>query len=188
MKKVMLAALAVVVCAVSPVRAQQDALLRPGDAFELRISGVPSEDQSTISGSYTIDGQGYFNLSYIGKVKGGGRTASEVQSSVERAYIDQGYFIHPTIVLNIAQSARFVNIGGPGMNGGGKRLPYTSDLTVLSAITAAGDFNEFANQRKVYLIRGGKSTIIDCKKLRADPSKDFAVLPGDNIQVPETPF
>ena len=187
MKKVMLAVLISVVCAVGPAWAQ-DALLRPGDAFDLRISGVPSEDQSTISGSYTIDGQGFFNLSYIGKVKGAGRTASEVQSSVERTYIDQGYFIHPTIVLNIAQSARFVNIGGPGMNGGGKRLPYTSDLTVLSSITAAGDFNEYADQRHVRLIRGGKAIMLDCKKLRQDPSKDMNVLPGDNIQVPESMF
>ena len=187
MKKLLLAILAVVVCAVSTGWAQE-VLLRPGDAFDLRISGVPQDDQGTISGNYTIDGQGFFSLSYIGRIKAGGRTAGDVQAAIERMYVDQGIFTHPTIAMNIAQGARFVNVGGPGVNGGGKRLPYTSDLTVLSAITAAGDFNEFANQRKVFLIRGGKSTIIDCKKLRQDPSKDFSVQPGDNIQVPETMF
>ncbi|MBE7158739.1 MAG: polysaccharide biosynthesis/export family protein [Rhodospirillales bacterium] len=186
MKKGMFAAVVAVVCTAGAAWAQ-DAQLRPGDSFELRISGVPAEDQSTISGSYTIDGQGYFNLSFIGKVKGGGRTASEVQSSVERTYIEQGIFTHPTIALNIAPTARFVNVGGPGVKGG-VRIPYTSDMTVLSAITAAGDFNEFADQRKVRLIRNGKVTIIDCKQLRRDPSKDINVLPGDNIQVPETMF
>lgn len=187
MKKLMLALLVAVVCAANSGWAQ-DAQLRSGDSFDLRISGVPSDDQATISGNYTVDGQGFFSLSYIGKIKAGGRTASDVQNAIERMYIDQGIFTHPTVALNIAAGARFVNVGGPGVNGGGKRLPYTSDLTVLSAITAAGDFNEFANQRKVFLIRGGKSTIIDCKKLRQDPSKDFNVLPGDNIQVPETMF
>ena len=58
----------------------------------------------------------------------------------------------------------------------------------VSAITAAGDFNEFADQRHVRLIRAGKVTIVDCKRLRQDPSKDASVLPGDNIQVPETMF
>ena len=177
--------LAAVACA--PAVWAQEVLLRPGDAFDLRISGVPSDDQSTISGSYTIDGQGYFNLSYIGKIKGAGRSASDVQSAVERTYIEQGIFSHPTIALNIAASARFVNVGGPGVKGG-VRIPYTADMTVLSAITAAGDFNEFADQRHVRLIRGGKVQIIDCKQLRRDPSKDFNVLPGDNIQVPETMF
>ena len=187
MKRLLLAMLAVVACAVSTGRAQ-DAQLRSGDSFDLRISGVPADDQGVISANYTIDGSGFFSLAYIGKVRAAGRTASDVQTSVERAYMDQGIFTHPTITLNIAAGARFINIGGPGMNGGGKRLPYTSDLTVLSAITAAGDFNEFADQRKVRLIRGGKVQLIDCKKLRQDPSKDFNVLPGDNIQVPESIF
>ena len=187
MRKVIFAAVLAIVCAVPQMRAQ-DALLRAGDAFDLRISGVPADDQGTISGSYTVDGQGFINLSYIGKIKAGGRVASDVQSAVERAYIEQGIFTHPTIAVNIAQSARFVSVGGPGINGGGKRLPYTSDLTVLSAITAAGDFNEFAKQNQVSLIRGGKRIVLDCKQLRRDPSKDMAVLPGDNIQVPESMF
>lgn len=177
--------LAIVACA--PAVWAQDALIRPGDPFDLRISGVPADDQSTISGNYTVDGQGYFSLSYIGKIKAGGRTASDVQSAVERMYIEQGIFTHPTVALNIAATARFVNVGGPGVKGG-IRIPYTSDMTVLSAITAAGDFNEFADQRHVRLIRGGKVQVIDCKQLRRDPSKDINVLPGDNIQVPETMF
>ena len=187
MKKIMLAALLAVVCAGSSAWAQE-VQLRSGDAFDLRISGVPSDDQATISGSYTVDGSGYINLPYINKVKAGGRTPSDVQSAVEHMYAEQGIFTHPTIALNIAQSARFVNVGGPGINGGGKRLPYTPDLTVLSAITAAGDFNEFAKQSQVSLIRGGKRIVLDCTQLRRDPSKDMAVLPGDNIQVPESMF
>lgn len=186
MKKLFFLALTASFCAATPLVAQ-DASLRSGDAFVLRISGVPPDDQSTISGDYTIDAQGYFSLTYIGRVKAGGKTPSEVQNAVERAFIDQGYFTHPTISLSIAQAARFVNVGGPGVKGG-VRIPYTADMTVLSAITAAGDFNEFANQRQVRLIRGGKVTIIDCKKLRQDPSKDVPVLPGDNIQVPESLF
>ncbi len=165
----------------------QQATVRPGDTFDLRISGVPPDDQTNISTNYTVDEQGFFNISYLGKIKVAGRTAGEIQSLVERSYIDQQIFTHPTITLTIAPSARFVNVGGPGVKGG-MRIPYTPDMTILSAITAAGDFNEFADQRHVRLLRGGKVTIVDCKKLRQDPSKDASVLPGDNIQVPETMF
>ncbi len=185
MKKILLLVLSACACVAATLHAQ-DATFRSGDSFDLRISGVPADDQSTISGAYTVDNQGYFNLSYIGKVKAGGRTASEVQTLVERAYVDQGYFTHPTISLTIAPTARFVNVGGQVKSPG--RIPYTADMTVFSAIGAAGDFTEFAKQNGVILMRGGKSTKIDCKKIRSDPSQDVRVLPGDIIQVPESPF
>ena len=83
-----------------------DAMLRTGDAFDLRIGGVPSDDQATISSNYTIDGEGYLNLPYIGKIRAAQMTASAVQASIERAYVSQGIFTHPTITINIAPTAK----------------------------------------------------------------------------------
>ncbi len=186
MKKSLVFAFALSVCALGSVWAQ-DAVIRSGDAFDLRISGVPADDQSAITGNYTVDGLGFLNLTYLPKLKVSGKTPSEIQSMVERTYMEMGIFTHPTVALTIAPSARFVNVGGPGVKGG-VRIAYTSDMTMLSAIVAAGDFNEFANQRTVRLIRDGKVQIIDCKKLRANPSKDIPVRPGDNIQVDQTIF
>ena len=186
MKKTLLLTFAVVLCAMAHLFAQQEAVFRTGDSFDLRISGVPQDDQTTISSNYTVDGQGFMNLAYIGKIKVVGRTASEVQTIVERAYIDQGIFTRPTITLNVAVQARFVNVGGQVKSPG--RIPYTPDMTLLSAINAAGDFTEFADQAKVHLARGGRANIVNCKKVRANPSLDVKVLPGDMIQVPETIF
>ena len=59
-------------------------------------------------------------------------------------------------------------------------------MTLFSAINAAGDFTEFGDQGKVHLMRGNHVEIINCKKIRANPSLDVKVLPGDIIQVPET--
>ena len=160
-----------------------DATLRPGDTFDLRIGGVPTDEMSAISSSYTLDGQGYLNLAYLGKLQVSGMTAGEIQSLVERAYIDRWIFTHPTITLTIAPSARFVNVGGQVK--APSRIPFTPDMTVFSAINAAGDFTEFADQRKVRLMRGDKVILINVKKIRSDPSQDVKVLPGDAIQVPE---
>ena len=160
-----------------------DATLRPGDTFDLRIGGVPGEEMSAITSSYTIDGEGYLNLPYLGKLQVGGMTPGQIQSLVERDYIERGIFTHPTITLSIAPSARFVNVGGQVK--APNRIPYTPDMTVFSAINAAGDFTEFAAQTKVRLMRGDKVMIINCKKIRSDPSQDVKVLPGDAIQVPE---
>jgi protein involved in polysaccharide export with SLBB domain len=173
------AACLVLVCCGS---ALADANLRPGDTFDLRIGGVPVDEMSAISSSYTIDG--YLNLPLLGKLQVSGMTAAQIQSVVERAYVDRGFFTHPSITITIAPSARFVNVGGQVK--APSRVPYTPDMTVFSAINAAGDFTEFAAQTKVRLMRGGKVTVIDCKKIRSDPSLDVKVLPGDAIQVPES--
>ena len=166
----------------------QQATVRPGDSFDLRISGVPSDDQANISTNYTVDEQGFFNIAYVGQLKVSGKTAGEIQSLVERTFIDKQIFTHPTVTLTIAPSARFVNVGGPGINGGGKRIPYTADMTLMSAIVAAGDFNEFADQKHVNLTRGKQLSIINCKDVRRNPTKDITMLPGDTVQVPESAF
>ena len=161
-----------------------DATFRPGDSFDLRIGGVPSDEMSEISSTYTLDGEGYLNLAYLGKLQVSGMTTGQIQALVEREYINRGIFTHPTVTLTVGSAARFVNVGGSVKSPG--RIPYTPDMTVFSAINAAGDFNEYAAQTKVRLMRGDKVIVINCKKIRSDPSQDVKVLPGDAIQVPES--
>ena len=160
-----------------------DAPLRPGDALDLRIGGVPTDDQQTVSSSYTVDGEGFLNMPYIGKVRAAGLTPSGVQNAIEHAYVSEGIFTHPSITINIAPTARFVNVAGQVK--APSRVAYTPDMTVMSAINAAGDFTDFAKPSDVRLIRDGKVQRIDCKKVRGNPSLDVKVLPGDQIQVPE---
>ena len=163
-----------------------DAIVRSGDSFEMRIGGVPGSEISAINGTYTIDGDGYLNLPYLGKLPASNMTASQIQSTAEHAYVNGGIFTHPTITVTIAATARFVSVGGQVK--APQRVAYTPDMTVLSAINAAGDFNEYANQSKVRLLRDGRARIIDCKVIRKDPSQDVKVSPGDQIQVPQSIF
>ena len=177
-----LSVLAVLTLSVSSALA--DAVLRSGDSFELRIGGVPPDDVATISSNYTVDGEGYLNLPYIGKILVARMTASSIQSTIERAYVSQGIFTHPTVTLNIAATARFVNVGGQVRSPG--RIPFTEDMTVLSAINAAGDFTEYAKASDVWLTRDGKVMHVNCKNARRNPASDVKVLPGDQIQVQES--
>lgn len=174
-------ACSLVLLAVTVARA--DAPLRIGDTFELRIGGVPPDDAVSITSTYTIDGGGGLNLPYIGKLKVDGMTSSQIQSMVERTYRDGGIFTHPSVTLVIQAQARFVNVGGHVKSP--QRVAYTPDMTVLSAINAAGDFDDFADQKKVRLIRGSTVKLVNCKAIRSNPANDVPVLPGDQIQVPE---
>jgi polysaccharide export outer membrane protein len=162
----------------------QDALLRSGDILELRLGGVPPDEVQQVSGPYTIDGDGYVNLPHIGKIRADQATQSELQQSIESAYRSQQIYTNPSITLTIPNTARFVNTGGEVK--APQRVPFTADLTLLGAISASGGFTEFADQKKVRLLREGKVTIVNVKDVRKDPEKDIRLKPGDRIEVPQS--
>lgn len=162
----------------------QDALLRSGDTIELRIGGVPPEEVQQVSGPYAIDGDGFVNLPHIGKIRADQTTQSDLQRAIENAYRSQQIYTNPSITLTIPNTARFVNTGGEVK--APQRVPFTADLTILGAISASGGFTEFADQKKVRLLRDGKVTIVNVRDVRKDPEKDVRLKPGDRIEVPQS--
>lgn len=68
------------------------------------------------------------------------------------------------------------------------RVPFTEDMTLLTAINAAGGFNDSADQRHVRLLRGNAAMVYDVRKFRKDPSQDLKLQPGDKIEVPQIFF
>jgi protein involved in polysaccharide export with SLBB domain len=155
------------------------AVLRPDDSVEIRLGGVPAEFMQEFSAPYTIDGDGYLNLPYINQVKVGGLSVRNAQIAIETKLKAEEIYTHPSITINMQQQARFVSVGGSVRAPG--RVPYTSDLTLLSALNAAGGPSEFAGD-KIRLTREGKATYYSTKKLRKDPSKDPKILPGDQVE------
>jgi polysaccharide biosynthesis/export protein VpsN len=167
-----------------PVAAE--ATLRPGDTIEMKLGGVPSTETQSVSGEYQIDGEGFVNMPNIGKVRIGGLSPAAAQTAIESAYRQREVYTHPTIVITIQTQARFVNVGGEVKTP--ERVPYTADLTILASINAAGGFTPYADQRRVRLLRGTEVIRVDVKKIRANPSLDVALQPGDKIEVPQSLF
>jgi protein involved in polysaccharide export with SLBB domain len=161
-----------------------DAPFRVGDTIELRIGGVPAEETQLVTGSYTVDGEGFINLPHVGKVRAAGLGQAALQRAVEAAYRGGQIYTNPTITVTVPTTLRFVNVSGDVRQP--RRVEYTSDLTVLGAISAAGGFTDYADQRKVRLMRGGRVQIVDIKAVRSNPSLDIILLPGDQIEVPQS--
>ena len=64
------------------------------------------------------------------------------------------------------------------------RRLYDGHITLLQAITSAGDFTDFADQKRVKLTHGdGSSQIVNCTKAQNNPRLDPEVSPGDTIFV-----
>jgi polysaccharide export outer membrane protein len=162
------------------------ATLRVGDPVELKISGVPVDEQTQVNNTYTVDSEGWLNMPYINKVKAAGLTPGDVATSIERTYREQKIFTNPTITIMMQPMARFVNVGGAVRSP--SRVPFTEDMTLLAAINAAGGFNDFADQKRVRLLRGNQARVFDVRQFRRDPSQDVKLQPGDRVEVPQSFF
>jgi len=159
----------------------QGTQLRTGDSIDLRLGGVPREEIEQVTGTYTVDTEGYVNVPQVGRIEANGKTQEELQSEIEDAYKKSGIYTNPTVTVSVPLAARFVNVGGEVRLP--QRVPYTPDLTVLAAVTAAGGFTEYASQSRVRLYRGTEVVQVDMRKIRKDPGNDIPLQPGDTIEV-----
>lgn len=162
------------------------ATLRVGDPVELKISGVPAEEQAQVNNTYTVDASGTVNLPYINKVRAQGLAPAQLSAAIEGAYRSGKIYTNPTITIVMQPSARFVNVGGAVRSP--SRVPFTEDMTLLTAINAAGGFNDFADQRRVRVLRGSDVKVYDVRQFRRDPSMDIPLQPGDRVEIPQSFF
>ncbi len=173
---------AIFVVSTCAVRAQ--APLRAGDSVEIRLSGVVAEFANEFSQVYNIDNRGLVNLPYIGEVRAQGLLPNQLQTDIQNRLVAEKIYTNPTITVSTESAPRFVNVSG-AVKGGG-RIPYTPDMTLMRAISAAGGFNEFADEKKVILTREGRPSAFNAKEIKRGRQEDPKILPGDQIDVGTT--
>ncbi len=134
--------------------------------------------------SEPIKEDGTITLPYIGAVQAAGKTPGQLQNEILNLYVPK-YYVRLTVTVK--SEDRVYYVGGEVKQPG--RQLYVGETTVTRAIQSAGDFTDFANQRKVWLIRAnGKRIKVNCNKAFENPSLDLSVYPGDQIQVPRRFF
>ncbi|MEO6846433.1 MAG: SLBB domain-containing protein, partial [Chthoniobacterales bacterium] len=92
----------------------------------------------------------------------------------------------PLSTNNTAESYQGrVSIGGAVKSPG--YIPYSQDLTLIAAIDAAGGLSQFANRKKITLMRSGKAMNVDLTALLTKESYNSndnpPLQPGDIIEV-----
>lgn len=109
-----------------------------------------------------------------------GERRDALEQHIRDYYITNG--LYKIITVSIEVPARPITVGGEVR--APNTYPHPGRLTILKAIDQAGGFTEYADRRKVRIIRSGKSIIVNCKKALDEPAKhDVEVFPGDKIQV-----
>ncbi|HUS35185.1 MAG TPA: polysaccharide biosynthesis/export family protein [Verrucomicrobiae bacterium] len=117
------------------------------------------------------------------RVPAGGKKVSELQDALHKLYVPR-YFHRMTV--NIKRENRFYWVRGEVKRPG--QLTYTGEMTVTKAISAAGDFTEYANRSKIEVIRGnGVKTKVKWNDALKNPAKyDLPIYPGDTVHVPQS--
>jgi polysaccharide export outer membrane protein len=152
-----------------------------GDTVTVSFSGTADPIPDHVE---PIKEDGTITLPYVSAVRAVGRTAGELQNDIYNLYVPK-YYVRLTVTVSSPQ--RVFYVGGEVKQPG--RELYVGQTTVTKAIQAAGDFTDFANQKKVWLIRNnGERIKVNCVKALQDPSLDPPVYPGDQIQVPRRLF
>jgi polysaccharide export outer membrane protein len=177
-------AFALVALCMTQLHAAESAF-RPGDSFTWHLTGMPEDVVREIANlQYTIGPEGTVNVPYIGKTKAAGLNATQLADAIQAKFIAGKFFTSPTVIINPVQTPRFVSVSGGVRQPG--RFVWSDDMTISSAVGSAGDPSDFARPDKITISRDGKIVgPFNLKKLRADPSKDVKLQPGDQVVVGE---
>ncbi len=166
-------------------RAQEHAVLKPSDPVTIELK-VPAEDAANVTSLYTVSETGTVKMPYLDKeITAKGLSISQLARRIEAAYKEAGIYSAPTInvILKMDGVAHAVTVGGE-VRSGGAQVPLRDGMQLFTAITTAGGFTEFADRRKVKLIRAGKATYYDLRDIIADGSNNPVLKDGDLIHVP----
>jgi polysaccharide export outer membrane protein len=150
--------------------------MKPSDQIIIHLRSIPEEQRI----EDVIDENGNITLDFIGDVHAAGRTTTELEQAIQRAYLDQKIYRRITVNVVIPLQSYYVRgeVRQPG------RYPLVSGVTIVKAIAAAGGYTEFANPKKVTIIREGQTFVRNVQELEETPEKDEEVEAGDVIVVP----
>lgn len=152
-----------------------------GDTVQVTLSGLPNPIDPH---QESIKEDGTITMPDIGHVQAVGKTAGELQNEIYNLYVPKLYR-HLTVTVIAGERVYYVTgeVKQPG------RQLYYGPTTVTKAITSVGSFTDFANHKKVWLIRAnGQRIKVNCDKAIQDSSQDPEVYPNDQIQVPRRIF
>ena len=161
-----------------------------GDRMSLRIV----EDRKPPVELVVTD-SGEMEVPLIGRVTAQGKTCKGLAFEIKKL-LEKDYFHRCTVIIGLdAASNRSpgkIYLSGQIKSQGFIEIPPEETLTVSRAILRAGGFSDFANKRKVKVLRKTgdgkqKTFVVDVLQIleKGVVSNDLALEPDDLVMVPE---
>lgn len=149
---------------------------RIGTGDKLRVTVF---DETDLSGTFDVDGDGFVSLPLIGQVKVSDLSANQAEQAITAKYAD-GYLKEPRVNVEVAQYRPFYVIGQVNKPG---EYPYVNAMSLPNAVALAGGYTDKAVEGGVYIRRNG-----DAKETYYDAEGMVPIYPGDVVRVPASPF
>ncbi len=153
-------------------------ILGPEDVIQIRVWREPD-----VSGEYAIRPDGKVTMPLIGEVSAAGMTPKQLTAHVAEKLAK---FINSPEVFVIVREVRSKKYLVSGEVNRPGSYPLVTPTTVVEAIVNAGGFRDFANRKKIVIMRGKeriKFNYVDVIKGKGD-GLAMKVEPGDHIFVP----
>jgi polysaccharide export outer membrane protein len=160
-----------------------------GDRLSYRVQ----EDRDDKIWPLIVEDDGDVDVPLLGRIKAAGRSTTQLSSEI-KSNLEREYYYHATVVLGLDAVAPSASLGRVYMIGalrsqGAVDLPAGGSLTVSQAIAQGGGATDFANLKRVVIIRVGgppKGIIVNVKAVQnGETDKDVVLKPGDTVKVPE---
>jgi polysaccharide export outer membrane protein len=163
--------------------------LQRGDRLSMRVV----EDRKPPI-SLIVTDSGEVEVPLIGRVQAKGKTCKQLAFAIKEP-LQREYYYKATVIIGLdfetLKSPGRVYVTGQVRNQGPLDIPPDETFTVSRAIIRAGGFADFANKRRVRLLRKDgdqpKTIIVDLELVikKGQTDKDPVVKPDDTIIVPE---
>ena len=152
-----------------------DYQLGANDRVRIIVFGQP-----TLTGEYTLDGNGMLAFPLIGNVDANGQTTKQLQKTIV-SKLDPNYLRDPSVSAEVITRRPFYVIGEVQKPG---NYPYVTDMTALNAVAMAGGYTYRARQNSLYIKRLDASG----RMVRIPATPETRVKPGDTVEVKERYF
>ena len=161
--------------------------LAPGDRLALKIV----EDRTNAIPLVVADSN-ELEVPYIGRISVASKTCKQAADEIKVA-LEKDYYYKATVVLGLDILAKVLSkvyVTGPVRNPGFVEIPPNETFTLSKAILRAGGFGDFANRKKVQIIRktesGNQNILVNMEDvlIKGKTELDVPLEPEDFIIVP----
>ena len=150
----------------------------PADILNIRVW-----NEGEFSGPVAVHEDGMITLPLIGDLKAGGSTPTQVEDLITKAL--SKYVVKPLVTVTVQEvgSKKYYMDGQIARAG---EYPLVVPTTVLDALSKAGGTQAFANNKKIYILRGTKRILFNYKDVLRGKHMDqnIELQPGDHVVVP----
>ena len=169
--------------------------LQEGDVLHVKIIGVQEEsfnifniennanNSQTTSANlflngFTVNSQGFIEIPILGKIYLKNLTIEEAKEKIQTRAND--FLVNSTVIVKHINFE--ITILGE-VNRPGTYTVYKDNITILEALGLSGDLSDYANRKKIKLIRDNNIIYIDLTRIETLYSQNFVLKSDDVIYV-----